>query len=200
MHRSQGFGLIDFMIILSVSTILLAVAVPSAGNIRDGIAVDRIVEMSDQMARACHRFQLDTGRGAIELSISADGESYAHPRHHELAMPQPIPGWQGPYIEAPLRQVESPVDGPVYLVNDLGTAPASGFVLEPGAPLLTGSGQALIFHGVPRRIAEKVDARIDGSDGQGGWNSSGRVEWIPQGRGSLSIFLMQFPQSKGDVR
>ncbi|MCB9832738.1 MAG: hypothetical protein H6807_09710 [Planctomycetes bacterium] len=200
MIRCKGFGLIDLLIFVAAATILAAVAVPSAGSLRDGLAADRIVDLADEMARACHRYQLDTGRCASELSASTDGHSYTHPRHHELSMPQPHAGWHGPYLEAPLRQDESPLGGPVYLVTDLDLAPARGFALAGEEGLTGGSGQMLIFHGVPRRLAELVDARIDGKKAGGPWQAQGRVEWISEGQGSLCIFLMKFEQTRGDQR
>ncbi|MCA9321644.1 MAG: hypothetical protein KDB53_12965 [Planctomycetes bacterium] len=190
--RQAGFSMIEFLITIAFLVVLLSVAVPSFGNLRDGERASQILELTEELGRACERHRKDTGRPAIEFSPARGGHSYSQPRFHELSMPQPLPGWKGPYLASPLSLDQNPYGAAIYLQNRLGASPANGFDLHgSGKSEQTGAGQFVVFYGIPERVAREIDQRLDGSleDLDGSWRLNGRVEWIPSSGGALSIFI-----------
>lgn len=181
----------EVLITISLAAILIVVAIPAVGNFRDNRNAQQIVDLAEKLSAACVAFHKDVGRPAVEFTASKDGVSYVHPRFHELSMPQSIRGWQGPYIEEPLSREMNPFGQSIYLQSKLSAYPAHGFVLHGITQKKSeGPGQFVVFHGVPSRVGEQIDAILDEKvGGRQTWKSRGRVEWAPGGGGSLSICL-----------
>ncbi len=188
----KGIKLTEVLITISLATIIVVVAVPTVGTLKDNSDANQIVGVAKSLSAAVVQYRKDVGSCAIEFSASADGNSYVHPRFHQLSMPQPIRGWNGPYMDAPLSRSQNPFGGSIYLQSDLGATPASGFSLNGIANKKSkGSGQFVVFHNVPRRVAEEVDKILDeNSTNRRRWQDTGRVEFAPGGGGSLSICLL----------
>ena len=194
MKRSeQGLSLTEVLITVSFTVIILSVAVPSVGKIRDGGRAEAIMAIAKDMGQAAESYYQDTGKLAIEFTASPDGDSYTHPRFHQLSMPQELAGWNGPYLEQPLVVTQNPYNSSIYLLSDLSAPPAHGFRLKRGdASLTKGKGQYIVFHGVPKRVARSIDSRLDKTaKNTSGWKEKGRVEWAPGGGGTLSILLLE---------
>ncbi len=188
----------EVMVTLAFASILVVVAVPAVGSLRDGQHVDQIISVAQELSQAATRCYRDTGRHALELTPAPDGSSYTHPRFHQLSMAQEIQGWNGPYLTQPLSREANPFGGAVYLQNDLGASPAHGFILKGIAGgAQKGPGQFVVFHGIPERIAQAVDRILDeNTASKRRWRDTGRVEWAPGGGGSLSICLMKPTEEK----
>jgi hypothetical protein len=120
----------EVLTIVALAAILLVVAIPTIGGFRDHRHAQRIVDLAEELSSAAVSFRKDVGRAAIEFTASRDGESYVHPRFHELSMPQSSRGWQGPYLDQPLSRDMNPYGQAIYLQNDLSASPAHGFVLH----------------------------------------------------------------------
>lgn len=190
--RSAGFTIVETLIATAFVVVLLAMAVPAAGSIRDEQQAADIIELAESLEVACRKFEKDTGKLAVEFSSTPDGEAYAQARYHSLSMRQAVDGWAGPYRTRPVTHADNPYGQPVYLQNHLAASPANGFDLDAdGKPEAIGPGQFIVMYGVPERVARLVDSRLDqalGVDGDG-WRRTGRVEWTPSSSGALTIQL-----------
>lgn len=190
--RRAGFTLVETMIALAFVIVLLAMAVPAAGSIRDEQQASDIVELLEDLESSCRAFTEDTEKLAVEFSATPDGEAYAQARYHTLSMKQDLKGWNGPYRSRPLTHQDNPYHQAVYLQSHLAASPANGFDLDgDGAVETKGPGQFVVLYGVPERVARIVDSRLDqrlGIDGDG-WRRTGRVEWTPSSSGALTIQL-----------
>ena len=197
MKHAQGISLIDVLLTIAFSTILLSVAIPGIGLMRDNYRRDEIVELINDIGRSSHRFLKDTGQPAIEFAAAKDGQSYVHPRYHQLSMPQEIQGWRGPYLKSPLSCSDNPYGASIYIIDKLNVSPAHGFDLKANGEIVGGPGQFVVLYGVPERIAKMVDTVIDDEFCESAsWDSVGRVEWAPGGGGSLSVHLLTLGQQE----
>ncbi len=194
--RKRGSRLTEVFITMALAAIFIVVAVPSVGKFNDQQHAEKIIDLAEQLSEASLQFRKDVGRGAIEFTSSQDGQSYSHPKFHELSMPQSIQGWRGPYLSTPLARDHNPFGTAIYVQNSLSASPAHGFSLHG----LTGTesqgdGQFVVFHGIPKRVAEHVDNILDKkTKSNRNWHRVGRVEWAPGGGGSLSICLLDNPK------
>lgn len=188
----SGFTLVETLIAVAFVVVLLAMAVPAAGSIRDERQAGAVVELTEELEAACRAFREDTDRRAVEFSATPDGEAYAQARYHTLSMRQNMKGWHGPYRRRPITHEDNPWGQAIYLQSHLAASPANGFDLDAdGAVDAEGPGQFVVLYGVPERVARIVDGRLDrdlGIEGEG-WRRTGRVEWMPSSGGALTIQL-----------
>ena len=185
--------MIEFLITIAFMIVLLSVALPSAGSLRDADRAGDILKMTEKLAEASAAYRRDTGKSAIEFSPARGGHSYTQPRYHLLSMKQADPKWRGPYLDRPLSLDDNPYGGAIYLQNNLTASPANGFDLHgSGNAEQHGPGQFVVFYGVPERIARSVDEKLDGglAERGAGWRHTGKVEWSPASGGALCVYLM----------
>ncbi|MCB9832739.1 MAG: hypothetical protein H6807_09715 [Planctomycetes bacterium] len=177
-----------FLIVTSFLALVVLVATPSYENV---LEEDRALAVKDLVTRveaACRRHHQDTGKLALEYAARNEEDSYNAKRYHHLATAQLYAGWQGPYLDLPLSQADNPWGGTVELRDNLSTHPALGFELA-GGKLAHERGQYLLLTGVPEASARIVERVFDGEPGES-WADSGRVEYVVDDGGTLSIFLL----------
>ena len=190
---ARGFSLVEVMIVLAFLVIVLAMAVPTVGTIHDEDQAKEVLDLIEDLHRACAEHHRDTQRYAIEFSPAANGSSYTQPRYHELSLPQRTLGWAGPYLSEVLDIQRNPFRGAIYVQNHLAASPANGFDLDGDGEIdADSSGQFVVIYGVPERIARMVDEVLDGGSARVGdsWMLRGRVEWSSSAGGALVVCLM----------
>ncbi|MGH7151185.1 MAG: hypothetical protein ACREIU_10820, partial [Planctomycetota bacterium] len=128
------------------------------------------------LSKSAQTYFFDTNSLAREYSddtVAANRRLSSDPSSFGVA------GWKGPYLEAPLRNVDNPFGGTVRLLDSLDAANSGGAgfdLLGSGSPNRTGAGNCVRFDGVPMSIARLVDESIDRGVA-GAWTQTGAVEY-----------------------
>lgn len=192
MTKSQESGVrrvLPFVfIVVSFFGVVLMVATPSYKGVLEEDRVLRLSELVDRTEAACSRHYQDTGHLALEYAPADENDAYGAKRYHHLSMPQLYKGWAGPYIALGLSRADNPWGGTIELRDNLSTHPALGFELAPGQ-LAHERGQYLMLTAIPEEAARLIDQVIDGT-GTENWTGQGRVEYVLDDGGTLSIFLL----------
>lgn len=184
--RRGGFSLVELVITMTIMTILVGVVSMRASGMTDKARAAKIVEVVETLKTPVLLYHEDTGQLPREYS-GWDGASF-----HRLTADPGVTGWDGPYLEDPIRRSWNPTGGQVhlfhYVVNSY--TGGDGFDLDgDGTAEVQGSSGAMItFWNVDEAVAAKVDAAFDeGLAGQ--WSTTGRVEYQPTSR-RLSFLLL----------
>lgn len=177
-----------FLICLSFFGVAFLVATPSMESIVEEERVTRVQELVVRLEEACRRHHQDTGKLALEYAARDETDQFNARRYHHLSAVQLYTGWKGPYIAMALNLGDNPWGGRIELRDNLSTHPALGFELE-GGRLAHERGQYLVLTGVPESSARLVDAALDRALGEG-WDARGRVEYVLDDGGTLSILLL----------
>ncbi len=187
-RRDDGRVLPIFLSMIAFMGLLALVATPSYEGIVEEERVLRAREVIDAVDAACRRHHVDTGRLALEYAPKNENDAYNAKRYHHLSAPQLYSGWKGPYISLGLSRADNPWGGTIELRDNLSTHPALGFELDGGLRMHE-RGQYLLFTQVPAEAARLIDVAFDGESGDG-WDVKGRVEYVLDDGGTLSIFLL----------
>jgi hypothetical protein len=187
-RRDDGRVLPIFLSMVAFLGLLALVATPSYEGIVEEERALRVREVIDAVEAGCRRHHADTGKLALEYAPSGESDAYNAKRYHHLSAPQLYAGWKGPYISLGLSRADNPWGGTIELRDNLSTHPALGFELAGGL-LMHERGQYLMLTQVPEESARLIDTAYDGESGEG-WGAKGRVEYVLDDGGTLSIFIL----------
>lgn len=189
--QQSGLSAIDILVTVVFVALILAMAVPAVdSNSAESRDAKRLLGTIERLEDGCLRHYADTERVALEVAPPSLGHHYNEARYHHLSKEQSYDGWAGPYIDHPVTKLDNPFGSRVRLLTSLDDAPANGFSVRGGD--LTGRGQYVVFDGVPRDVAERIDQHIDGEE-SGAWSATGRVEYS-ETDGELCVMLMSLDE------
>jgi prepilin-type N-terminal cleavage/methylation domain-containing protein len=185
--NSSGFTLVEFMVTVVLIVLLVAVALPVAGTMRESDRVEAILDAVARSRSAVRRHYADTGRLATECVLAR------HAAHHRLTQNVGEAGWHGPYLDPNLRP-ESLGATALEIRTDYSSGPCRPWgecflIGGEQAIRLTGAGQYLALTGIDEDCARAVDRALDGQTG-GDWQRDGEVQWRAAHQGTLMVLLM----------
>lgn len=184
----NGFTLIELVVTIVIMTLLVGIAVPAIGTLQDDAKVAKILATAEAAKSACQRHYVDTSIYGTENSRSQNASG------HTLSEPQTTKGWKGPYMDRPLGAGDNPYGGDIMVYNTFAGGRHKLYgnqfrLTGPSSTRRRGNGNFIAFDGVPREVAEDVNAALD--DGiAGDWRRFGRVQWRSTNGGSLMIYLV----------
>ena len=170
---------------MTIMTILVGVVSMRASGMTDKARAAKIIQTVENLRMPAMLYHQDTGQLPREYS------GYQGATYHRLSADPGTAGWDGPYIDDPIRRSWNPTGGNVLLYNRVvnGHTSGNGFDLDgDGNSDVTGNdGCMMTFWDVDQQIAEKVDDAFDRSL-PGTWSDAGRVEYQASSR-RLAILL-----------
>lgn len=182
----SGFSVLELAITMTIMAILVGVVSLRVTNVSAESMSARIVESVQGLQPQVAQYHHDTGRLPREYA-GWPGQAF-----HMLSEDAGTPGWDGPYIEAPLCASWNPSGGQTHMFNYIVDAYTNddGFDLNgDGVPDVQGTqGCMMTYWDIQDDVASQVDVAIDGSQAEG-WRNGGRVEYQP-GKRRLSILLL----------
>ncbi|MEM9380302.1 MAG: prepilin-type N-terminal cleavage/methylation domain-containing protein [Planctomycetota bacterium] len=180
-----GFSLVELVITMTIMTILVGVVSMRASGMTNKARAAKIIQTVENLRTPVMLYHQDTSQLPREYS-GRQGATY-----HRLSTDPGTAGWDGPYIEDPIRRSWNPTGGNVHLYNYCvnGHTGGNGFDLDgDGNGDVTGQDGCMItFWQVDQEIAEKVDDAFDRSL-PGTWSDAGRVEYQSNSR-RMAILL-----------
>ena len=172
----RGFTLVEMIGVLAVIAILGSVAAPKIFAAIEDAKVSAYVQQINTLSSAVAKFHTDTGLWPRHIP------DHAEDRYHQLIInsldnKNPIPGWQGPYIDKELvNHINKSGYQDVFKAanNDANWA----CDLDGNG---TTDGEFVIYRSddISDKIAEKISNIIDGDggveDGTKNWRKAGKV-------------------------
>ncbi|MFT4585053.1 MAG: prepilin-type N-terminal cleavage/methylation domain-containing protein [Gammaproteobacteria bacterium] len=170
-----GFTLVEMIGVLAVIAILGSVAAPKIFAAIEDAKVSAYVQQINTLTSAVAKFQVDTGAWPRHIP------SHAQQRYHQLMVnsldgTNPIPGWQGPYLEKEVTHyISKTAYQDVFLANNNDANWACDLDGDG-----TADGQFIIYRSdtVSDKIAEKISNIIDGDGGV----TAGTKDWKKAGK------------------
>ncbi|MEZ5965420.1 MAG: prepilin-type N-terminal cleavage/methylation domain-containing protein [Planctomycetota bacterium] len=183
-----GFTLMEVVVVVAILALLAGVVVPVFRSVQQDGQASKILAVVDTLKKATEKHFADSGRLAIEYSPSPAG-AYTGATHHRLSIVQTYANWRGPYLDHPLTRADNPFQNAVYVYQSLAISQTGGGFNLTGGPAdtHTGTGQCVVFYGVPDTVAKRVDEALD-KNIPGDWQATGRAEY--NGNGVLAVYLM----------
>jgi prepilin-type N-terminal cleavage/methylation domain-containing protein len=174
--KQLGFTLVEMIGVLAVIAILGSVAAPKIFSAIEDAKVSAYVQQINTLSTAVVKFHVDTGLWPRHIP-SHTQDRYRQLIINSLDNTNPIPGWQGPYLE---KEMTNHITKGGY--QDLFKAANND---ANWACDIDGNGTAdgefVIYRSdsISEKIAEKVSNIIDGdggvSTGTKDWRKSGKV-------------------------
>ena len=162
--------------VLAVIAILGSVAAPKIFGAIEDAKVSAFVQQINTLTGAVAKFQTDTGRWPRHYPTHAQAR-YRQLMVNSLDNTNPIPGWQGPYLEKDLtHHIAKGSVQDVFLANN--NDPNWACDLDGDGNL---DGQFIIYRAdnISDAVAEKISNIIDGdggiTTGNGDWKKAGKV-------------------------
>ncbi len=174
--RDRGFTLVEMIGVLAVIAILGSVATPKIFAAIEDAKVSAYVQQVNTLTSAVAKYHVDTGLWPRHVP------SHAQQRYHQLMVndldgTNPIPGWQGPYLEKEMtHHLSQSAYQDLFLANN--NDPNWACDLDGDGTL---DGQFVIYRSdtVSDKLAEKISNIIDGDGGVTGgtkdWKKAGKV-------------------------
>ena len=174
--RHRGFTLVEMIGVLAVIAILGSVAAPKIFAAIEDAKVSAYVQQINTISSAVAKFQTDTGRWPRH-NPGSNQDRRRQLMVNSLDNTNPIPGWQGPYIEKELtNHVAKGSNQDLFLANNNDANWACDLDGD-GNP----DGQFMIYRSdnVSDKVAEKISNIVDGDGGvtagNGDWKKFGKV-------------------------
>lgn len=193
---SEGFTLLELVIVLAVMTILAGVLLPVVKQILDSAKVSKVVALVDTLTNACKRYYKDTKTFATEK-----GNSSALSAHTLAFYPGDgkVDGWNGPYLDGPVMNSAIPFDGATIYLLPTVTSPNAGtgyhLAGDPGpTSYVPDGGQEIVLANIPLKWARKIDEAFDGKGIAGGGNAwqTGRVNYKDNSTEPTTVSIFVF--------
>jgi len=157
-HRNQrGFTLIELLVVMAILAILVGLVVPHLYRVPEQVDVMMIQGQRDQLRTAVFMYHSDTGVWPEEWSTGTAHRNQLW--HHDVS------GWDGPYIERPIRTANR--WGGKWGVTNLNFIVANR----------SGNFTVLFHDGVPVEIRRALDRAMDD-----GIEGTGAVQVLAAGR------------------
>ena len=166
----KSFTLIELVLVIAIMSVLVATMIPIINETRKDAQVSDILRLTDSLKLACRQYYSDTGTYAIETS----GAPPSNPFAHGLAMDDGKAGWNGPYINQPMSQDDSPYN--YVIIVGLLTVPWIQFDLDGDGTIDRTVGNNLQIWTVPQNDAKRINDHFDSHLGDGNWENTGKVE------------------------
>lgn len=180
-----GFSLVELVITMTIMTILVGVVSMRASGMTAKARAAKIVATVEALRTPVILYHEDTGAWPVEYSNSQGANV------HRLTFDSGVTGWEGPYIEDPVRRSMNPSGSWVNIYNQIPSnySNSNGIDIDgDGTAEFTGTqGCLIVFDNIPQEVAEKVDAAFD-QGLAGTWSDGGRVEYVSAGE-RLSVLL-----------
>ncbi|MBN3040643.1 MAG: type II secretion system protein [Candidatus Omnitrophica bacterium] len=171
--KHKSFTLIELILVVAIVAMLAGAMMPVISSARSRARVAKILLIMEALETAGKKYYSDTGRAPIENSaraheseLSVNSAVSSIPWSQPLAG-QPIPGWDGPYIDKPLSNDSTPYR------NGLGI----DFRSPPGGIIIV----HFYAYGVPENDARMLNQALDSNE-PGSWDGSGEVTYQPLGK------------------
>ena len=174
--NQRGFTLVEMIGVLAVIAILGSVAAPKIFAAIEDAKVSAYVQQINTLSTAVAKFHTDTGLWPRHIP------SHAQDRYHQLIVnsldnTNPIPGWQGPYLEK--EMVNHITKGGYQDLFKAANNDANWACDIDGNG--TADGEFVIYRSdeISDKVAEKISNIIDGdggvTTGDKSWKKAGKV-------------------------
>ena len=174
-RNHKGFTLVEMIGVLAVIAILGSVAAPKIFSAIEDAKVSAYVQQINTLTTAVAKFHTDTGLWPRHIP------SHTQDRYHQLIVnsldnTNPIPGWQGPYLEKEMSNYISKA-GYQDLFRANNNDPNWACDIDGNGTL---DGQFVIYRsdGISDKIAEKISNIMDGDGGV----TTGTKDWRKAGK------------------
>ncbi len=171
---------------MTVMTILVGVVSMRVTDVSAESKSTKIVECIRDLRPRATQYHQDTGRLPREYS------GWFGPSFHTLSEDPGTAGWEGPYLDSPIRASWNPCGGQVHIFNYIVDAYTGddGFDVDANGAtdVRESQGSMITFWDVPEDVARKVDEAIDSPTAQG-WLNAGSIEY-QRDEQRLSVLLL----------
>ncbi|MBN3040644.1 MAG: hypothetical protein JW867_05915 [Candidatus Omnitrophica bacterium] len=182
----KTFTLIELILVVGIIALLAGAMIPMVSSARQKARAAKVMLLVDTFKTSTQKFFADTGRLPTESSLSSDPwahELFENSANSSAAWPdppmgQPIPGWDGPYINGRISESHSPYNSSIGISWSI---PAPGTVGRVN----------LYLYNVPENDALEINNCFD-SGIAGDWRSGGRVWYMTVPK----IILIEFLATK----
>jgi len=174
--RQSGFTLVEMIGVLAVIAILGSVAAPKIFAAIEDAKVSAYVQQINTLTTAVAKYHTDTGLWPRHVP------THAQDRNHQLMVnsldgTNPIPGWQGPYLDKEMTNYISKAGFQDLFLANNNDANWACDLDGDGAV----DGQFVIYRsdGITDKVGEKISNIVDGdggiTTGDADWRKAGKV-------------------------
>lgn len=189
MHKkNSGFTLMEVIGVLAVIAILAAVATPQIFQAIQDAKVTAMVQTANDLKAAVARYYRDTGKWPSHVPGHANDQNRQLMKNTDGA--SPIPGWDGPYLEAELTNTLSPGS-----LLQVAVTSDSNYACDLDGDG-NGDGTFITFRidGVSDDIAQDISHMLDkdreSTTGNTDWRKAGRVKRYGGTHASILIMCL----------
>ena len=174
--KIKGFTLMEVIGVMAVIAIIAAVATPQIFQAIEDARITSLVNGANDVRTAVAKYYQDTEQWPRHISDSSSNHQRQLMFNAADASNTPIPGWDGPYLEAPLVNPLSPGSQlDVQVTNDSALACDINGDGTPDGTFITYLVDG-IDDDTANTISDMLDSDGDQTTGNSAWNVAGRVK------------------------